>query len=196
LVNDALSGGYYSREELLELGFKSVGTNTRVSKIIAIQDTAAVELGANVRIDAYTTITTGDTGFLKVGDNTHIADGVRILAGAGVEIGRYVGLAPRVTILSSSDDYSGEFMVGPMVPQELTGVHRKRVNLGSFSVVGTNSVVMPGCSLAEGVAVGALSLVNRPLAPWGVYFGSPVKYFKPRSKNILTLVESLDRGEL
>lgn len=180
-----LSGGYFDHLALKVLGFKSVGYGTKVSKRVEIQDPKKIELGSNVRLDSFVTVTTGESGYLKIGSNTHIADGVRIVAAAGVEIGEYVGLAPKVTILSSSDDYSGEFMVGPLAPEGTSGRTNGKVTINDFVVLGTGSVVFPGKTLHEGVSVGALSLVNRDLHKWGVYFGAPVRFVSPRSREML-----------
>ena len=54
-------------------------------------------------------------------------------------------------------------------------------------IIGANSVILPKVTIKEGSAVGALSLVNKSLDAWGIYFGSPAKRFKSRSKNILKL---------
>jgi len=179
-----VSGGYFDSDDLRLLGF-TVGSNCKVSRRVEIPDPTAVTLGDNVRIDAFATITTGRDGFIRIGSNTHIADGVKILAASGVQIGDYVGIAPRVVILSVSDDYSGKSMVGPLAPDGSQGGRRGKVTINHFAVVGASSVVLPGVEIHEGVSIGALSLVSRNLAPWGMYFGSPVRFLKPRSKEML-----------
>lgn len=184
MVGEKTSGGYWGSSELRDLGF-SVGEGCKVSKRVEIPDPSAITLGDNVRIDAFATITTGDSGFLEVGSNTHIADGVKILASAGVKLGEYVGIAPRATILSVSDDYSGEFMVGPQAPFGSQGGRRGLVILERFVVIGSSTVILPSSRIQEGVSVGALSLVSRDLPPWGIYFGIPVRYLRPRSQNML-----------
>jgi galactoside O-acetyltransferase len=178
------SGGYWGSDELRELGF-SVGENCKVSKRVEIPDTLSITLGDNVRVDAFVTITTGGTGYLEIGSNTHIADGVKILASSGVKVGEYVGIAPRATILSVSDDYSGEYMVGPQAPLGTQGGRRGPVILERFVVIGASSVVLPNTTICEGVSVGALSLVSRDLPPWGMYFGAPVRFLRPRSRDML-----------
>lgn len=59
------------------------------------------------------------------------------------------------------------------------------VEIGRYAVLGTGAVVLPGGSLGEGSVVGALSLVTKPLEPWGVYFGIPVKRLKGRARGPL-----------
>lgn len=188
----SLSGGYFAEDELIALGFGEVGTGTRVSRRVEIQDPSRIFLGSHVRIDAFVTITTGTAGSLVIGSYTHIADRVRLSAAAGIRIGAYSGLATNSCVLSTSDDYSGASLVGPQVPSHMTGGRAGEVEMGKLTVLGTNSLVMPGCNLGEGVSVGACSMVNRSLPPWGVYFGIPVKFIARREKAALDLYNELE----
>jgi galactoside O-acetyltransferase len=54
-------------------------------------------------------------------------------------------------------------------------------------IIGAGAVVLPKLTIGEGVSVGALSLVNKTLKPWGVYFGMPVKRLRERSREMLVL---------
>ena len=54
-------------------------------------------------------------------------------------------------------------------------------------IIGTQSVILPDVTIGEGSSVGAMSLVNRSLEPWGVYFGVPARRLKERSKDLLEL---------
>jgi acetyltransferase-like isoleucine patch superfamily enzyme len=47
--------------------------------------------------------------------------------------------------------------------------------------------------LEEGVAIGALSLVNRHLEAWGIYAGIPAKRIKDRKRDLLELERELLR---
>lgn len=182
---NSASGGYFSPSELELLGFRRLGQNVRISKRVEIQDPAVVSISDNVRIDAFVVITTGKSGFVSIGENTHIADSVRLSGAGGITIGRYVGIATKVNLLSSSDDYSGNSMVGPLTPPGSANGKYAETRVDDFAVIGTASTVFPGCSLSEGVAVGAMSLVNKRLAPWGVYSGVPAKFLKRRSQKML-----------
>lgn len=48
-------------------------------------------------------------------------------------------------------------------------------------------MILPGITLAEGTAVGANSLVTQDTESWTMYFGSPAKKIKPRSKRFLEM---------
>ena len=53
-------------------------------------------------------------------------------------------------------------------------------------IIGSGSIVMPNITLEEGVAVGALSFVNKNLKEWAIYFGYPIKFLKESVFNDVT----------
>ena len=69
------------------------------------------------------------------------------------------------------------------------GLHQHGRNVRIYSgakIIGTNTVLLPGTRIGEGTVVGAGSLVNRDLAPWGIYVGSPARRIRERpSEQIL-----------
>ena len=176
------------------MGFASVGEDVVVSKRVEIPDPSRISFGSHVRVDAFVTITTGTCGFVRIGSYVHLADRVRLVGIEGINIGSFVGLASNVSVLSSSDDYSGHHLVGPLVPAVSRDTKRGVVTVSDYVVVGSGSVVMPGSHLGEGVAVGACSFVNRTLPPWGVYFGLPVKFIKRRSQELLKFAVDGESG--
>ena len=99
----------------------------------------------------------------------------------------FSGLSSRVSIYSSSDDYSGATLTNPTVSSELTGVSHADVTLGKHVIVGSGSVVLPGVILEEGVAVGALSLVNKRCETFGIYAGNPATRIRERKRDLLEL---------
>ena len=175
---------FYSEFELSNLGLRSYGNNVLVSKDTKIIDFSRLELGDNVRIDPYCIFTFGETGYIKIGSNVHVADKVRIVGAGGVEIMNFANIGIGSTILSCSDDYSGDFMMGPMAPSDSTNLNIKKIILAEYSVVATQSVLFPGSDLGEGSVLGAMSLAHRPLKPWTVYFGIPAVPIKKRSKGM------------
>ena len=72
---------------------------------------------------------------------------------------------------------------------------KKAIVIGRHSIVGTNSLILPGVVLAEGTSVGALSMVTKSTEEWSIYFGSPAKRIKARYRDLLTLEEKLLESE-
>ena len=100
----------------------------------------------------------------------------------------YSGLSPRCTILSATDDFSGNFMVGSCIDDRYRNVEKKKVIIRRFSQIGANSIVFPGVEIAEGVAVGAMSLVNKSLPEWSICYGTPAVKRKERCKHLLKYI--------
>lgn len=185
--------GYYDEERLKDFGFKSLGTNVRIAKNCNIVGIANISIGNNVRIDAFSTIIAAGDGYLNLGSYIHIGGYSAIFAGAGVEMGDFSGISQGVKIYSKSDDYSGRFMTNPTLPSAYTGVIEGMVSIGRHAIIGSQSIIMPGVCVKEGVAVGANSLVTKTTEEWSIYFGSPAKKIKNRKRNPLELEMELER---
>lgn len=78
-------------------------------------------------------------------------------------------------------------MTNPTVPEQYTNVDYRNVVLERHVIIGSGSVILPGVTIGEGTAVGALSLVAKDLEPFGIYAGSPLKKIKARDKRLLEL---------
>jgi tetrahydrodipicolinate N-succinyltransferase len=85
-------------------------------------------------------------------------------------------------------------MMSYEVPARFTDPFVAPIRIGRHAVVGTNCVVLPGCTLGDGAVVGALSLVKADLEPWSVHAGIPARLLRPRSRNVLLLERSLRGG--
>jgi acetyltransferase-like isoleucine patch superfamily enzyme len=189
-VIESLDPGFFSSEELAQIGFREFGNNVRIARNNVIICPKNISLGNNVRIDSFCSILAMG-GELKIGSYVHIAAYCYVNASAGVIIEDFCGLSQGTKVYSRSDDYSGEFMTNPTVPAKYTNVISGKVTFRKHSLIGSSSVVLPGVTVGEGVSVGALSFVARSLEPWFVYFGSPAKKMWPRSQNLLNLEKEL-----
>ena len=178
-------GNMLSDTKLAECGFRSVGKDVQVSDRADIFGTEHITLGDNVRIDDYTIISA--TASVTIGSHIHIANHCSIIAGAEFIMEDYSTLSVGVRVFTHSDDFSGESMTNPTIPEEFKQVRYEKISIGRHVVVGANSVVLPGSVLEEGVAVGAMSLVGDKLPAWGIYGGVPATRIKERSKNLLAM---------
>ena len=177
---------YYSQEELLSFGFKRLGKAVKIKRNVGIYFPANLSIGDYSRIDDFCIITCNGAP-CEIGDYVHIASHCVLLAKAGFTMRDFSGLSPMVTVVTNSDDYSGHRLTNPTVPRDLTGGKEGRVILDKHVIIGTQSVILPDVTIGEGSSVGAMSLVNRSLEPWGVYFGVPARRLKERSRDLLEL---------
>jgi galactoside O-acetyltransferase len=180
-----LGGKYLTDAELASAGFCKIGKNVRVHDRASIYGIENISLGDHVRIDDFTVVIA--TGPLEIGSYVSIHNFCFLGAKNGIVLDDFVTMAPGSKVFSSSDDYSGQYLTGPVVPRELTGGAGGPVLLKRHAILGSGTIVLPGCTVGEGCAVGALSLVVKSLEPWGVYAGIPVVRLKDRKKDLLAL---------
>ena len=177
---------FYTSEELAQIGLRSYGDNTLISRKSSIYGAERISLGSNVRIDDFCVLSAGDGG-ISIGRNVHIAIMSSIIGKGSIEIQDFCNLSSRVSVYSSSDDYSGEYMTNPTVPAKFTNVDNRGVVLGRHVIIGSGSVILPGVIVGENTAVGALSLVTKSIGPNGIYAGKPLKRIKDRGTRLLVL---------
>lgn len=175
---------FYSPDELALVGLKRVGENVFVSRKSSIYNPEKIEIGNNVRIDDFCIL----SGEIKIASNIHISAYCALYGRNGIEISDFAGISPKVTIFSAIDDFSGEYLVGPMVNSKYTNVTGGKVILKRFAQISTGCVIFPNIILGEGCVIGAMSLVKTSIEDWSIAAGIPAKKIKMRSNKILEKV--------
>lgn len=185
---------FYSDAELGALGLAGLGTGVRISRKASIHGASRITIGDHSRIDDFCVLSAG-VGGIAIGRHVHIAVHCALIGQGRIELHDYAGLSSRVTLYSSNDDYSGVHMSNPTVPPEYTQVTQATVILGRHVIVGSGSVILPGCTLHEGCGVGALSLVRTDCEPFGMYFGAPVRRIGERQRTMIALGDRLEASQ-
>ena len=178
---------FYTDQELFTLGLKKVGKSVKLSRKASLYSPSTICIGNNVRIDDFCIL----SGEINIGSYVHIAAYSALYGSHGITIKDYSGLSARTIVYSAVDDFSGTYMISPLVPKELTMVSGGIVKIERFVQVGAGSIILPGITLGEGSVVGALSLVKHNLCEWTIYAGIPAKQIKQRNRNILELVKRI-----
>lgn len=175
---------YYTQEQLINLGFKLIGQNVKISDKASIYNCDQIEIGDNSRIDDFCVI----SGKITIGRNVHIVPMCLIAGGEkGIIFEDFTTVSYGVQVFTQSDDYSGKSMVNSTIPKQYKKEYKKAVVLKKHSIVGAGSIIMPGVILEEGTSVGAMSLVLKSTDPWGIYVGTPARRIKDRKKDLLRL---------
>jgi len=192
-----VSDSYFSDAELRELGLADFGERVRLSRKASLHRPEQIRLGSDVRIDDFCVLSAGDGGIVA-GDFVHVAVHGSLIGAARITLSDFSNLSSRVAVFSSDDDFSGESLTNPTVPDAYKRVTHAEVMLGRHVVVGSGTVILAGATLEEGVAVGALSLVKGRCLEFGIYAGQPARRIKERSRGLKALearfLESLGRG--
>jgi acetyltransferase-like isoleucine patch superfamily enzyme len=179
-----MNNSFYNETELKQIGFKSIGKGVYISKKVSIYSSTTISIGDNVRIDDFCIL----SGNITIGSNIHISAYVALYGSQGIILDDYSGLSPRATIYSAMDDFSGNYLIGPIHPISCTNVQGGLVNISKYVQIGCNSVIFPNLTIGTGVVVGAMSLVNKNLSPWAIYAGIPAIRIKERTKELLKYV--------
>lgn len=179
---------FYTEQELTGLGVVRYGKNVKISRKCSIYGNDII-LGDNVRIDDFCIL----SGKITIGHHVHIAAYTALYGGEkGIYIGDYASLSSRVTVYSVSDDYSGETMTNPMIPDEYKKIDSRPVCISKYVIIGSTSVVLPGVILEEGSAFGSFSFINHSSEAWSINAGIPFKKIKSRSLNLLKYEQEMN----
>ena len=181
-----MSMAVLGRDVLEAMGFASLGSDLHISDRAAFYGCAQIALGNNVRIDDFCVLSAGQGG-IEIGNHVHIAVYSCLIGKGRITLSDFCNISSRVSIYSSSDDFSGAAMTNPTVPSRFTAVTHADVVLGRHVIVGCGSAVLPGTRLEDGVAVGALSLVRSDCAAFGIYAGTPARFIRERRRDLLEL---------
>jgi dTDP-4-amino-4,6-dideoxy-D-glucose acyltransferase len=181
---------FLAPEELARLGLRHLGRNVRLSRHAVLHGAERIAIGDETRIDDFCVLSAGEGG-IEIGAHVHLAVMVTLIGSAAIHIGDFAGLSSRTTVLSASDDFSGEWLTGPTVPEHLRRVEAAPVRIGRHVVVGAGCVILPGTEIGDGAALGALSLAKGQLAPFRIHAGTPARDLKPRSERLLELEREL-----
>lgn len=184
---------FYSEEELKKLKLKSIGKNVLISRHACFYGNENISIGNNVRIDDFCIL----SGNIVLGDYIHISAYTALYGGkAGIFVSDYSTISSRVSIYSSNDDYSGEHMTSPVIPDIYRGVTDAPVYIEKYAIIGSTSIVLPGITVKEGSSCGSFSFINEDTEEWSINIGIPCKKIKDRSKNIIKLEENFRNGNV
>jgi len=182
--------GVLTRSQIQQMEFAHVGENAHLSDRASYYNCKNIFIGDNVRIDDFCVLSAGFGG-IEIGNYVHVAVYSSLIGAGKIALKDFSNISSRVSIYSSSDDFSGSSMTNPMVPSAFTNVHHADVVIGRHCIIGAGSVILPGVTLEEGVAIGALSLVSNDCKAFGIYAGQPAKRVNGRRRDFLKLEEIL-----
>lgn len=176
---------FYTPEELAQIGLKSYGENVRISRYAQIYSPEKISIGDNVRIDDFCIL----SGNITIGSHIHIAAYCALYgADYGIIMEDYTGLSARATIYAAMDDFSGDYLIGPIHEDKSINVTGGLVQICKYAQIGVGGLVFPSVCVGEGTVLGAMSMAKQALIPWSIYAGIPAKKIKNRSKGLLDLM--------
>lgn len=185
---------FLTKEQLYKIGFGSIGENVFISDRASFHNPSKISIGSYVRIDDFSVLSAGKGG-IELSDFVHIGCQSSLIGDAKIKMGFYSGLSSKVSIYSSNDDFSGVSLPGVkiFIPEQFRKLTIKPIILEDYAIIGSNSVILPGVTIGEGAAVGALSFVRKNCKPWFTYSGNPLRCIGRRSQEMLKFIPELKK---
>lgn len=183
---------FFTNRELESIGFKSLGTDVKISRFARFYFPQTISIGDNVRIDDFCIL----SGNIEIGSNVHISAYVALYGALGIEIQDYSGISPKSVVYSAMDDFSGNYLIGPIHPEGTTNVTGGLVKIEKYVQIGSNSIIFPNLTIGEGSVIGACSLVRKSVENWGVYYGIPVNKIRDREKKLLKFLSNSETDNM
>ncbi len=167
---------FFDKKDLL-----NCGKNVIIGKTVRIRNPEKVSIGDNSIIDDFTYI----SGSLEIGENVHVGAGCTLSASKRkILIDDFSSLSSGVKIYAASSNYVEASLDSPTIPEEFNwnGIYEETI-LNAFSLIGANSVVLPGCIIPMGLSVAANLVVRKKLelTEWHVLLDNKGKII-PRKK--------------
>lgn len=133
-----------------------IANNTRFSSTVNFANKQKIILGDNIYI-GHNVVFDG-TGCIVIKEGCQIASGVSILTHSSHLSIRLFG--------AHYSECNGKEENGYLVGT---------VQIGKYTFIGTNTIILPGVEIGKGCIVGANSLVNINLPDYAVAYGTPAK---------------------
>lgn len=181
---------FLSRSQVLALGFRAVGEDVAISDAARFYNARFIEIADHVRIDDFCILSAG-AGGIRIGRHVHIGCYASLIGREEIRLEDFSNLSGRVSVYSSNDDYTGESLTNPTVPDELRKPTYAPVRIGRHVIVGCGAVILPGVTIGEGAAVGALTMVAHDLDPFTINAGVPARKVGERKRDLLVLESRL-----
>lgn len=141
-----------------------------VSLQARIQLTNQISFGKGTVVKPYAILQT-QSGMICTGVNCAIGSFNHFSTGtAPISLGDHVRLGPHVTILGGSHNFKQKDVL--IVKQDS---YHAPVRIEDDVLIGAGVVILPGCKIGKGAVVGAMSLVNKDIAPYTIVAGVPAK---------------------
>lgn len=129
-----------------------------------------IEIGAGVRIDAFTKIAGGEG--VTIGENVHVSSFCHINAGSGrVILGAHSGYASHVVICGGMTDYSQL----AITPQDGGKAKRLLTEIGEYALVFAGAIILPGVTVGCGSVIAAGAVVTKDVMDWAIVAGVPAR---------------------
>ncbi len=142
-----------------------------------------IHVGDGSRID-HGCILIGD---IDIGEHTHIPPYCILYGKYGIKIGNYVNLGVYTSLHTESESFTGEFLMGPLVPEHTRKPDRRPIEIKDYATICTRCTILPGVTIGEGAIVGAHSMVRENVTSGAKVVGTPARRIGWVSRKMMEL---------
>jgi len=184
---------FYTRNDLIKIGFKKVGKNNYISKKTSFYSIKG-NIGNNVRIDDFVII----KGKVNISSNVHISSFCS-LSGIGAEITlkEFSGLSNAVQIFTSSDNYLNAAIPGGTLTKneriKFSSITKGKVYIGKCSIIGSGTVILPKVNIGSFVSVGSQNLISKNIKSGYFFSNFNIGTSIYRKRDILKIKRELNK---
>ena len=170
---------YYSNKELLNLGCKKIGKNSKVSKKTFIYSNC-IEIGDNVRVDDLVTL----KGKIVLKNNVHLSKGCTLAGGTkGIFLDDFATTSNFVQLFTLSDDYIAPYItagtLSKIARENYSKIYDKSIYIGKNVLIGSMCLILPGANIGDYSSIGAFSIIYEKIEK-GLYFSNHNKIIKKK----------------
>ena len=173
----------YTENEMGSAGIQ-FGKDVRIANDVIIHNSTHLIIGNNVRIDSQCILICSEEFGIRIGNNVHIGAGCYYYGNSGsIVLEDFTCTSSKCCLYTANDDYTDGYAANSCVDNSVKKLTMGGIILNRYALVGCQSIILPGVTLAYGTSVGAHSLVKDSTERFDIVAGNPAKVIGKR-KNI------------
>lgn len=139
-----------------------------------------VEIAEHTRICDFVFIWGGNG--VTIGKHTDVQPQVVVWGGGALDIGDYVSVGVGTVFLTAVYSHKEGLRMVDGQPKGTTNALYDKIVVHDDVYIGARCTILPKVTIGEGAIIGANSLVNKDVEPWGIYVGSPARKINERPR--------------
>jgi len=170
--------GFFLRGVYWKANLGSCGVNVFVDQYASAFGMKNIYIKNDVHIDTGVVLLCAK-GRLDIGNYCHIASNALVNGKPFVKIGDHTALAASCKVYGSTTKSDGSSM-SPMSPEGMIHTSEVGIEIGMNSLIGINSVVLPGAKIGNNSCLGANSICQNEIPDCMIALGNPAQIIKRR----------------
>tara|TARA_Y200000002_G_scaffold377651_1_gene383623 strand:- start:19970 stop:20530 length:561 start_codon:yes stop_codon:yes gene_type:complete len=165
---------FYTKQELIDIGFMSVGEDTRISNKAVFYGIEDSSIGDCVRVDDFSTL----KGKVTIGNHVHISSFCSISGtGGSIKIGDFCGMSTHCAFFTAIEDFINPTLTSPSINSKFSTTLCGDIVMEEASKLGAGCILLPKITVGFGASVSANTIVSTNVKK-GAIIGPKSRHFK------------------